>query len=224
MGKALKTLLKTGIYSAPQGILRATPARLRRWAEQFRAMKSEGIRVPIGWGHHPTAVPGDADQRAEQQFYLSKMNAGTLSSLDFDGNADLNGALDCPGVEVDGKGNLVAWTKLPDGREVKTAISEVSIAVKDWRDGKGKLWKDSIVHVALTPLPVFAGQDGFATALSTVSTDPSEFTLSLAGFSRALSTEDDMNNDALITELADAIRGTVSSINQALLEKCYAVF
>lgn len=203
MAKALKTLLKTGLYVAPQGSLRATPARMRRWTEQFRAMREEGIKVPVGWGHAPTALPGDPDQRAKQQFWLSAYNAGTLDSLDLTDKGELKGALDCPGVDLDDKGNLVAWRRLADGSEVRTAISEVSIALKDWRDGKGKLWKDCITHVALTPLPVYAGQDGFAAALSTAHTD-SGFTLSLAGFTRELSASETNMADEKEKDAIDA--------------------
>ena len=141
-------------------------ARLRHYTDSFDEMTRLGIRIPIAWGHIPEATPADASQRASQQYWLGRFNAGYLSSLSTDGHT-LNSALDCPGCEVDpATGNLVSWVRLPDGREVKTAIGEVSVAIGDWTDGNGRLWKDVLKHVALTPLPVMMGQEGF-TALST---------------------------------------------------------
>jgi hypothetical protein len=162
MAKVTKILLRPGLFAAPQGWLDATPARLKRWAQKVREMRRLGIRLPIGWGHQPRALPADATQREKNQYSLGALNAGYLDTMDFTPDGRLTGVLDCPGLELDGKGNLTAWTRLPDGREVKTAISEVSLAVKDWTDGQGRLWKDVPVHVALTPLPVFSGQKGFS--------------------------------------------------------------
>lgn len=175
-----KVLLRDGIYSAPQGQFEATPARLRHFVRQFQEMRRQGIRIPVAWGHQPQAVPGDADDRAQKQFYLSHFNAGYLDDLDYDEQTGrLKGKPNVPGAECDENGNIVAECTLPDGRRVKSACGEVSIAVKDWKDGTGKVWKDSIVHVAITPLPVVAGQDGFR-ALSTDSAEFAGWTLSLA--------------------------------------------
>lgn len=166
MSTVRKVLLRPGIYQAPQGELRATRKRVERWAETFRRMKALGIKIPCAWGHQPEAEPADASQRAERQYYLSRLNAGYLDDMAVDDQGNLSAVLDVPGCELDDKGNLVAWTRLPDGREVKTAVAEVSAAIKDWTDGQGRTWPDSIIHVALTPLPVVAGQEGFM-ALST---------------------------------------------------------
>lgn len=164
MATSRKLLVRKGIYQPPQGELVVTPARLRHWKDSFQRMRAAGLRIPIAWGHQPEAVPGDTDDRARKQYYLSRYNAGYLDSLDTDGN-DLNGVLSVPGCEVDpDTGNLLSWVKLPDGREVKTAVGEVSIAIKDFTDGQGREWPDSIIHVALTPLPVVDSQTGFEPA------------------------------------------------------------
>lgn len=202
MAKALKTLLRSAIYQAPQGELHATPARVRRWAEQFREMKAVGIKIPVGWGHQPDALPFDPRHmpRAQQQYHFSKYNAGYLGDmrsgivpdvLDPKGKqiAELSAALDCPGVELEGD-NLVHWVKLPDGRQVKAAIGEVSVAIRDWKDGTGKLWPDAIVHVALTPLPVAHGHGGFSPAPAAgCEAAEAGITLSLSSLLFTLSTE-----------------------------------
>jgi hypothetical protein len=103
--------------------------------------------------------------------------------------------MDVPGCEVSPDGHLMAQVELPDGRKVKTAVGEVSAAVRDWRDGSGKLWKDSIVHVAITPMPVVAGQGGFTAAELNLAGDDSGTTyLSLSGLLYTLG-ENDMADE-----------------------------
>lgn len=196
MAKAYKTLLRSAVYQAPQGELRATPARVRRWAEQYREMQRAGIKVPCSWGHQADALPFDprAMPRAQQQYHFSKYNAGYLSDMQASGPhagqaTELSAVLDCPGVELEGD-NLVHWVKLPDGRQVKAAIGEVSVAIRDWKDGTGKLWPDAIVHVALTPLPVAHNMGGFRAPPGCDGPDAG-ITLSLSGALFTLSTEDE---------------------------------
>lgn len=163
MAKVTKTILPPGVYHAPQGRLNATKQRLDRWSKQFRRMKAAGIRVPVCWGHQPGAIPGEGKDKATRQFDLSRFNAGYLEDLRV-GPEGLEGVMDIPGAEVDDEGNLLTWAKLPDGRKVQCAIREVSAAIRDWKDGKGREWPDVIMHVALVPLPVVGGQEGFAGA------------------------------------------------------------
>lgn len=195
MARVSKTLLRRGIYEAPQGTLKASQGRLSNWVKTWREMDAVGIRVPISWGHQPEAVPGSADDRARKQYWLSAFNAGYLDQLTISPDGKLDGKLDCPGVELDGD-KLVHWVRLPDGRQVKSAIGEVSIAVKDHVDGTGKKWEDAIVHVALTPLPVAHGHGGFS--LSGCTLGDSGFTLSLSNLTHTLSASegDDMADDA----------------------------
>lgn len=135
-----------------------TPARIKRWAGNLQAMRHAGIRIPVAWGHQSSAKPQDADQREAQ---LAQFNAGYLDSAIVAPGDSLVGEFDVPGAELDQDGNVVTEQTLPDGTRVKAAIGEVSMSVNDWQDGKGKVWPDSIIHIALTPLPVWHGQDSF---------------------------------------------------------------
>jgi hypothetical protein len=54
------------------------------------------------------------------------------------------------------------------------------VAIKDWRDGSGREWKDAIVHVALTPLPVAHGVGGFAPSGAACTRTDGPVTLSLS--------------------------------------------
>lgn len=137
-------------------------SRVKHWVETFRRMKAAGIKVPVAWGHQPQAVPADEKAaQADREYWLSRYNAGYVEDLDVGPDGALEGVVDVPGARLTEDGKLETVAHLPDGRQVPCAISEVSAAVRDWRDGRGNPWKDSIIHVALTPLPVVAGQEGF---------------------------------------------------------------
>jgi hypothetical protein len=161
MATARKILIRPGIYHPPQGELVASRERIKGWVDTWKRMDAAGLKIPVSWGHQPGAVPGDAGERAARQYYLSHYNAGYVGSLDADEKGDLASSLNVPGCEVDASGNLTHWLRLPDGRQVKASVGEVSIAIKDFRDGQGREWPDAIVHVALTPLPVVDSQEGF---------------------------------------------------------------
>jgi hypothetical protein len=167
-----KVLVRPGKYTAPmarpdgtrvQGEVAITPDRVKRWAEQFRAMKAAGLRVPVCWGHQPGALPGAGLDRAGKQAAVAQANAGYLEEMSLDPDDGLAGTIDVPGATVEG-GSLVTEHTLADGRKVKSAIKEVSVAIRDWTDGSGRKWEDAIVHVALVTHPVMGGQEGFESA------------------------------------------------------------
>lgn len=160
LARVTKTILEPGNWRSPQGELRATPERIRRYADQFAAMKAKGIRVPLPWGHQPHALPITPDEIAESEYARSRFNAGYVEDLFVSKAGKLRAVIDAPGLDADADGNLV------DPRN-GTAIAEVSPGIAGkWTDGHGQTWEDAILHVALTPLPVQTGQDGF-TPLST---------------------------------------------------------
>lgn len=203
MAKVWKVLIRPGAYQAPQGRLEATASRCRRWAATFQRMKRAGIRVPVCWGHQPGAIPGENADKATRQYLLSKYNAGYLDDLVCGPDGALKALLDVPGAERDREGNLVTWAKLPDGRKVPCAIKEVSAAIRDWRDGKGRDWPDAIIHVALVTLPVMAEQEGFAAAGAGNDTNaggPGEVHLSLSDLLYTLGTETNMPDDLMLEE------------------------
>jgi len=185
VAKVRKTLLNVGIHHARQGVLKVTPERARRWADNINKMNQLGIKLPVCWAHDPTVLPDSA-------YDMARLNAGYYSNAAFDpktGNLDID--LEAPGCELDKEtGNLVTYTKIsPTGPLVKTAIGEVSGHIRNWKDGQGRDWPDSLVHVALTPLPVVPTK-GF-TELAT-GTEPSDFFLSLSTFHANLATEPPM--------------------------------
>lgn len=190
MAAPRKILIRPGVYAPPQGVLHAPASRVRSWAEKFRAMSAAGIKIPVSYGHQPDAWPLDPrssdPDRARREYHLSAFNAGYLGGMDCGNDGGLAASFACPGLDMDESGNLTCWRRLPDGTEVKTAIGEVSVAIKDWRDGTGKNWEDAIVHVALTPLPVAHGTGGFTLACGR---EDAPITLSLSSLLYTLSSD-----------------------------------
>jgi hypothetical protein len=159
-----KELLKLGKHHAKGGTLNAT----REWAEakvkQTNDLIAKGIKPPVAWGHTSTAMPLDPTKREdEQKFHSSKFKAGDLVGLELEGDKIFFQA-EVPGVKrIDEHGNLIHDVEI-NGETKEAAISEVSGGFWDWTDGQGELHKDALIHVALCPLPVSAGQTGFQPA------------------------------------------------------------
>lgn len=179
-----KTVLAPGVYHAPEGRIEVTPQRIAGWVESFRLMKQDGIKIPIPWGHQSKANPIEPITQAlqdERNFLHSRYNATYVEDLDIDPKtgALVVAAPPPPGFKVD-----LATGTLVNERD-GTQIAEVSAAICDWKDGKGRVWQDCIRHVALTPLPVAHGTGGFAS----LGTEPAgsacthRFTLSKHQFS-----------------------------------------
>lgn len=163
MSRVSKAVIACGTHRPPEGPpVVVTPERLRHWSEQHRRMTAAGLKVPVCWGHQSRAVPLDPNDPSDAQYLSSRYNAGYAESLIPTPDGRLVASANTPGMEADESGNLVAWTRLADGREVKAAVSEVSIGIaKKFKDGAGRVWDDVITHIAVTPHPVWSGQDGF---------------------------------------------------------------
>ncbi len=162
--------LKRGSYCTRDGSwLHATDQRMRRWPKVVQELSAKGIRIPVAWGHQPFAEPLDADAnpsdplvQARREYLNSAMNAGFVTGMEYDpetGNLWVEG--EAPGLENDEKGNLVSWVKLPSGHQLKTAVREVSLSFNNWKTGKGEVYRDVPIHLALCVLPRSEGQAGF---------------------------------------------------------------
>jgi N12 class adenine-specific DNA methylase len=187
MARFRKTILTVGRYRARNGRwLDANPERLQRWSDAFAQLRQRGVKIPLSWGHQPFAQPDDPNSdpddptvKARREYHASAYNAGHLDALHFDpatGQLDAEG--DAPGLEVDEAGNLLAWVKMPDGTQRRTAVNEVSVGINDWTDATGHLWRDVPIHLAICTLPVMEKQDGFK-ALATSAGEPLYFSLAM---------------------------------------------
>lgn len=138
--------------------LPVTKESLERKAELFREMRQNRILIPQFWGHQfGRGGPVHAQNRDERATDRARWLAGYMED-----------------VEVDSDGRTWVVGEVPPGCQYDkdskalidpvnhTKIKQVSLGLGDWTDGTGRRWEDAIVHVALTPLPVYTGQDGFA--------------------------------------------------------------
>lgn len=166
MARFRKTVLVPGDYYVARtdepGFVRFGDAYLRRVADTHQQMRAAGLKTPLCWGHQPESNPFDD---ADREYRSSAYNAGYLDRLTYDGR-ELVAEGEAPGCDVDEHGNLLAWVKLDDGRQVRTAIGECSIGINSFTDGKGRKWEDAPIHLAMVVRPVVHGTSGFM-ALST---------------------------------------------------------
>ena len=156
MGKFRKIVLNADrTYQSSTGPVHVPTNRIAKWIEHFKAQKAKGIKIPVPWGHQPDAAPVNAGNVKEEEFLKSRFNATYLDDLETTAAGEFVMIAEIPpGLALDDKGNLVDPVS-------HTLIGECSLAARDWTDGDGVLWEDSIRHIALTPLPVVHGTKGF---------------------------------------------------------------
>lgn len=178
MALVRKTILVPGQYVSPDGPVEITRERIQRFADTHARLSAAGVKFPVPWAHDSHADPLDPvrNPTAIRQFHKSRYNAGYYPKLDVGPEGELIATIDAPGLAVE-NGNLVSVVQV-NGAPVKTAIGEVSVGIDDWVDGKGRRHNDIIKHIALTPLPVVAGQSGFK-GLATGDGKPPKLSLSL---------------------------------------------
>lgn len=141
MAKFRKFMLRANhTYHAGDVQLPVTPARLKHWESQFKAMTAKDIEIPIGWDH-------SADPDKQMPIYLpagkrrsAKDGAGKLTN--FEVTEDGNDAILT--FDIRGKQNIEA---------VEANIPQASPVIwkdlKNWKDGDGGEWNDVITCVDL---------------------------------------------------------------------------
>ena len=116
--------------------LKATPERIRHWAEAGNQMCSAGVEIPI--------VADHSEKSGDSRGYIKlfKVENGDLQCL-------------C---------QLIGDSAKLEAARNRVSIGRSNYA-NDGKDG-GKSWQDVITHVALTPRPVVSNQDTFRQAAS----------------------------------------------------------
>lgn len=138
-----KDILKAGLYHVGGGLFHeVTKADVHEYAQNFASMRAAGIEVPLPWEHPPLdkgmpELSDDYSKRAE----ATKYNAGWLESVRVEGDAAI-GTLNVPD-ETDAK--IIKSGKV---RGVSPRLVN-----EEWRDGRGRVWKKFVAHVALTNHP-----------------------------------------------------------------------
>src|SRR6185437_14051258 len=70
-----KEIIAPGAYHTADGLVRATPSRIRHWYEQGRKMLVKRLQVPLPWEHQDDAKPQKQGDRLAQR---CQHNAGFL--------------------------------------------------------------------------------------------------------------------------------------------------
>jgi len=145
--KFTKLIARPGTYEAstPTGPERVhlSHDRLKQWATAFDQMTSaeNPLRIPAPWKH-------DASKPLSKEERAADNNAGFWEKIWQAKDGSLYGQLDVPRDE--------------DASKVGTTVQEVSpYVLPNWKDGMGREWGESMMHVALVTHPVTPGQTNF---------------------------------------------------------------
>lgn len=139
--KFLKEVVKVGQYSKGDRQFNITAAVLDHWAVMFGEMRDNGVKVPI-----PSTHKGDGDP---------DKNRGYVTDMWVDSDALF---MMC---DLIGEEGIAAAQR-----------SDVSLySPSEFKDGKGKIYKQPIVHVALCTDPVVPGLEDFVPIAASMETD-----------------------------------------------------
>jgi hypothetical protein len=153
--KIRKQILAPGTYWTGTGPVEFTTEDIRALYATGRAMLAAGISVPVPLEHQANCTPLSQAERAARSV---SHNCGFVESWEIAADGSLNAVLDVsylPGAKDDA-----------DIRQrLEKTIKYVSPEIRpSFTDGTGRTWENVIGHVALTPIPVWAGQRPFGAA------------------------------------------------------------
>jgi hypothetical protein len=149
-----KDVIASGNYQHPihGWSLDVDGKRMDSWVKSFEAMTKDGIKVPIYADHKPSTIT----------------HLGYLSGLCRGGPEALKKYPELAKLPADkaplNPKRLYAIHEFKDEASAALAkgVGQVSVLIdKDMKGGNGKKYGEAIRHVAVTPEPVVAGQDGF---------------------------------------------------------------
>src|SRR5579871_2253990 len=92
-----KEIIAPGDYHTAEGLVRATPRRIRHWLESGNRMLGKRLQVPLPWEHQDDAKPAKAGDRLAAR---CKQNAGFLRGYFLDKDGHLWGELELPDRET----------------------------------------------------------------------------------------------------------------------------
>jgi hypothetical protein len=155
-----KTIVTEGnhLVSIPGGgrkLVRITSSDLKQWAETGTAMLMAGLKIPAPWKHDLTATPvevgndGSPPVPYENAGFWEQLVVGVTST----GKACLEGILEAPGDETDPR---------TPAYQVGNLVRDTSIYARpEFIDGKGRVWRNAPLHIAVCHNPIEAGQENF---------------------------------------------------------------
>ena len=153
-GKFLKDLIRVGVYKHPtqHWTLDTSPEREKNWCLRFGEMQRDGIEVPI-YADHVASANTHLGYLADM--FMGGDTAAFARHPEFQKLPKEKQPLDaatCYGISA----------FEPGDEKTALRVGRVSVLIdKDFVGGNGKHYGEAIRHVAVTPEPVVAGQEGF---------------------------------------------------------------
>ena len=147
MNRFKKEILRPGRYFAQGRYHEVTPKDIRAYAQNFHAMRKAELHVPVLWEHPDlTAAEGDPRKSRDVRADMARHTIGFLDNVTKE------------------KGRLYGHFSAEVKEDAERLKAHKFVSPKlsgKWTDGSGKSWDKVINHVAVTPIPVQAQQDGF---------------------------------------------------------------
>ena len=142
-----RILLEDRTYHSPDGEVAVTPERRKHWAKSFETLKSNGINIPVYWGH--------SDDPATRLPIATKNSRKRLPSEGVGWLTDFK-ALPDGGVEIE----LDVRDK--DAEKVDANVAEISPVIFDsFKDGEDQSYEDIVGGMDLVHYPVDSTQTDF---------------------------------------------------------------
>lgn len=120
--------------------------RIATWVDNFKRMNSLGLKIPAPWRHDPKAEP--IRLQGDNQDIDAYRNAGFWEKMWQDEQTgELFGEVNIPRDED-------ASRLKPDPETKRSSVEDCSLLAKEWEDGDGNKFDDTVTHVALVTHPV----------------------------------------------------------------------
>lgn len=179
MPRFTKEIVRAGVYEVAdeQGNRREeeiSEDRIRHWARTHHSMRQAGLNIPAPTTHSLMATPNlPLDEKGKPR--VGKIQYRIGQEIDSFTNGgfwsemwnEKRPFVDPETGETRMVETLMGSLEVPDefADKIGTVVKETSIfAPPKFKDGKGKVWDDAIVHAALVVNPIEPGQANFQPA------------------------------------------------------------
>jgi hypothetical protein len=147
----IKSVLHAGRdYHSPDGVVRVTRERLKRWKDGFAKLSAAKYIAPVDWDHADTAEKLQPVRMSDGKKKRSAANSvGKLAGFEL--AADGSHAI----VEIE------LTDPKAQGRAERNEVYVSPVIMERWKDGHGTEYRDLITHVDLVNHPVDHSQGPF---------------------------------------------------------------
>ena len=137
-------------YHSPDGVVRATPARLKQWEANHKRLTAANYAAPTAWDH-AADLAGASPVKLSRKGELPSAEKTVGRLHEFKVAADGNSA------EI----TLAITDPKAKGRVKRNEVYVSPIIMDKWQDGAKNIYEDVITHVDLVTWPVDNSQTPF---------------------------------------------------------------